>query len=137
MDRKAITKVLTIAAAVLAVTTGVASAQAQERVIANVPFDFMVGNVHMPAGVYTVAQDDQSPALVAVSSGDRRHFAFALTNSIAPEDTTNTPELVFAHVGQTYYLQRVEDPGNGGRELVIKPAPAQPDVKRVAANYVR
>jgi len=137
MDRKAITKVLTIAAAVLAVTTGVASAQAQERVIANVPFDFMVGKVHMPAGLYTVAQDEQSPALVAVSSGDRRHFAFALTNFIAPEDTAKTPELVFAHVGQTYYLQRVEDPGNGGRELVIKPAPAQPDVKRVAANYVR
>jgi hypothetical protein len=91
----------------------------------------------MPAGQYTVARDDQSPSLVAVSSGDRRHFAFALTNSIALEDTAKTPELIFAHVGQTYYLQRIEDPGSGGRELVVKPGPAEPDVKRVAANYVR
>ena len=137
MNRKAITKVLTIAAAVLAVTAGAASAQAQERLVANVPFDFMVGKVHMPAGQYTVARDDQSPSLVAVSSGDRRHFAFALTNFVAPEDTAKTPELVFAHIGQTYYLQRVEDPGNGGRELVVKPALEQQDVKRVAANYIR
>jgi hypothetical protein len=137
MHTKTITKVLTIAAAVVAVTAGAASAQAQERVVANVPFDFMVGKVHMPAGQYTVARDDQSPSLVAVSSGDRRHFAFALTNSIALEDTAKTPELIFAHVGQTYYLQRIEDPGSGGRELVVKPGPAEPDVKRVAANYVR
>jgi hypothetical protein len=137
MNTKTITKVLTIAAAMLAVSAGAAFAQAEDRVIANVPFDFMVGKVHMPAGQYTVAHDEQSPAMVSVSSNDRRHFAFALTNSIAPEDTAKTPELVFAHVGNTYYLQRVEDPGNGGRELVVKPSPAQADVKRVAANYVR
>jgi hypothetical protein len=106
-------------------------AHADEKVVAKVPFEFMVGQLRLPAGEYVVSQLD-NPALVSIASEDRRHFAFALTNSIAPEDAGSNPELVFQRVGDHYFLQRIIATGNQGREIPLAPKLLKQAAERVA-----
>ncbi len=110
--------VLGVAGLVVASST---VARADETVIASVPFDFTVNGVHMPAGRYVVTElSGQTTA--SVTSEDRRHFAFVLTNALDPIDAGMTSELVFERVGTTSYLTRIVGGEGMGREI---PLPAK------------
>jgi len=98
-------KVWGVAAAMMTIV-GAAPARADERVVARVPFDFVVGQRVMPAGKY-VFTEQTDPAVVAVSSADGEHFSFVLTFADSSDDAAARPELVFDRVGTQYFLVRI------------------------------
>ncbi len=105
-------------------------ARADDKLIAHVPFDFIVGNLRMPAGNYVVTEDVEH-SLLSIASTDRKHFTFVLANAVAPEDSGTKPELVFDRYGGNNFLARVVD-YNGGREIPLTPATMKREMDRVA-----
>ena len=92
-------------------------ARADERIVAKVPFGFIVGRSQFPAGNYVVAETSTS-GVVSIASVDNRHFAFVLTNADSPKGETQ-PELVFQRVGGVNFLSRISDGVDVNREIPI------------------
>src|SRR5437899_4240131 len=88
------TRVLTAIAAVVFLMAAAAPARAEQRMIANVPFDFIVGHLRLPAGHYIVTEADD-PALVSIANTDGHAFTFVLTIAGSNDQTASEPELVF------------------------------------------
>ena len=123
-------------AATLMVLGASSSARADETLVANVPFAFIVGNLHMPAGRYVVTEITGN-GLVSVASSDRKHFTFVLTNGVVAKGDRSNPELVFDKVGDNHFLSQIIDQDNAGREIPLKPESARREVDRVAAAWTR
>ena len=91
-------------------------AQSSSPVVANIPFNFMVGKTLLPSGEYTVKPLAQ--AAIAIQSKDTRNCAIVLTMSVQTNKTPETGKLVFNRYGDQYFLSKVWHPANPtGREL--------------------
>jgi hypothetical protein len=97
-----------------------AAARADEKVVAQVPFEFTAGGVRLPAGSYTIAETE-NPGILLVQDTAHRHSAFVLTIA-AETNAPGTPELVFERGGDGYVLVRVDEGGFESRDLL----PSQP-----------
>ena len=98
-----------IFAALLIVSIGLsATAQAadESKVIAHIPFDFIVAGKNMPAGTYTVSRLSSGPVLL-VSSQNAGVLVVPLT--LHSSDYL-TPALLFDKVADTYVLREVGTP---------------------------
>ncbi|MGH9933368.1 MAG: hypothetical protein ACREA9_29640 [Pyrinomonadaceae bacterium] len=93
---------------VLALVSAVASANAQSsnRVVASIPFEFVVGGQTMPAGEYVATASTQNGAL-RILSADAKSSAIRLTNSIEPQRNKTNARLVFHRYGERYFLAEV------------------------------
>src|SRR5690242_4713259 len=60
------TKVRTMIGAAAIVIGAASPARAEQRLVANVPFDFIVGTLRMPAGHYVVTESDDR-AVVSIA----------------------------------------------------------------------
>jgi len=95
----------------------VANGQSNARLVAHVPFDFVVGDKTLPAGEYRVAATDQSGETIAIanSQGDA---AIRLSNPMERNDREKAAKLVFRRYGGTYFLAQVWRAGEAtGREI--------------------
>jgi len=92
-----------------------------ERIVARVPFAFMVGDSRMPAGDYVVREMSGDPSVVSIASADGRQFAYTLTipSSAHALETPTQPELVFEKFDNQYFLARVVPGGGMEREIVL------------------
>jgi hypothetical protein len=79
------------------------AADLEQTVVANVPFDFYVGNQEMPAGIYEVKFDSASE-LILLSDHSRQHESF-LMGTREGNGASDISELVFEHTGSDYYLK--------------------------------
>ena len=97
---------------VLGVTLTIAPAHAQSgsRVLANIPFEFSVGNTTLKAGGYVVKQLESG--IIAFSSEDGKEQQFALTSPGYPDKPNQEPRLVFIRYGNAAFLRRVFFSGN-------------------------
>jgi len=89
---------------VVALTLVPAHAQTGNRVLANIPFDFSVGNTTLKAGTYTIELQSD---ILAFSSDDGKEHKFAFT---VPGDSGNQsqePHLVFTKYGNQAFLAKV------------------------------
>ena len=116
--KKQITRAFAIIiAAVILGAAPLVSAQTAERLVINVPFDFVAGGEQFPAGRYVVRRvtPDNERALF-IQSEDGRVTATLLTNSSgAPGDAA---KLLFRQYGDRYFLAGVRLAGAaGGREV--------------------
>lgn len=100
----------------LALVTAVASAKAQGRTRASVPFDFIVGDKTLPAGDYNVTAINAAGDALRISSRDAKASAARLTMPLS--GSSEKAKLVFHRYGQSYFLAEVW-PGSGseGRRL--------------------
>jgi hypothetical protein len=87
-----------------------AYAQSGSRVLADIPFDFSVGNTTLKAGSYSVEQ--LQSGVLAFSSNDGREHQFALTVPGNSGNQDQTPHLVFARYGGEAFLEKVFFAGN-------------------------
>jgi hypothetical protein len=102
-------------------------AQSGSRVIANIPFDFSVGNTTLKAGSYTVEQLE-SGRLLAFSSSDGREHCFESTFPGDSDRQSQEPSLVFTQYGSKAFLKKVvfssdeadELPESRGEKELIK-----------------
>jgi len=83
---------------------------AQTIAKATVPFDFMVGQTHMPAGTYEISPLGSAAILIRDSKTAKN--VLSLFNRNEP-DRNDTPKLVFHRYGDKYFLSTVSR-GNGG-----------------------
>jgi hypothetical protein len=89
--------VMTVAAASIA-------RAADEQVVVNVPFSFIVGTALLPEGTYTVKEVSTDLNVVSIQSNDGRHSALAWTIPVAADGTATQPEVVFEKFGSRYFL---------------------------------
>jgi hypothetical protein len=95
------------AIAIFAVATLVAagSAMAQGRAVqANVPFDFTVGNTHVPAGTYTIWAPGSS-SLIELRNDSAKVNIFQSAYADGHQPKAN--KLVFAKYGDQYFLHEI------------------------------
>ena len=116
----------TIAAALaglIGLGAGAVYAQGSERLHANVPFDFKVGQAVLPAGSYDVTYDATESGVLTIRSADGRHTAVALTEGVSTGSPKKDATLVFDRQGSGYALAQVFGPGEDtGLEVVGTPA---------------
>src|ERR1700687_3236916 len=94
----------------VALTIVPANAQSGSRALANIPFEFSVGNTTLKAGNYTVEQ--LGSGVIAFSSEDGKEHQFALTFPGGTEKQSAESSLVFIRYGSEVFLKRVSFPAN-------------------------
>jgi hypothetical protein len=100
--------VLTVCGAAL--TSVPAHAQSGSRALANIPFDFSVGNTTLKAGSYSVEQ--LQSGILALSSSDNEEHQFAMTFPSDSDQQSQESHLVFIRYGSEVFLKRVVISGN-------------------------
>lgn len=80
------------------------------NLLVNVPFDFLVGKVSMPAGEYTISQAHQ----VVTLRNTTGHLSgvIVLTNGEYRPNDQAEGKLVFNRYGNEYYLSNIWTPNN-------------------------
>jgi hypothetical protein len=98
----------------------VVSANGQStRVVAQVPFDFLVGDKAFPAGEYSVNSIIQDGSALLIRNAEATDSAMGLTNSIVANPHNSQSRLVFHRYGRTYFLAEVWRGGDSeGRRLI-------------------
>lgn len=101
---------LTVAIAVVCILGFGLSARAQdsESIVVSVPFEFVAGAGKLPAGTYRVGRISRESRSVLALQGDTKS-AFVLPVSIG-EPSSIEAMLTFEHVGDTYFLGKIETP---------------------------
>lgn len=94
----------------VALTIVPAHAQSGSRALANIPFEFSVGNTTLKAGSYTVEQLESG--IIAFSSEDGKEHQFAMTFPGDSNKQSQEPRLVFIRYGSEAFLKRVFLSGN-------------------------
>lgn len=86
-------------------TLAAGTAMAQNHAVkANVPFDFTVGNAHVPAGTYMITSTD-SQTLVEIRNASGKPAIFG--SGYADGKHSETSKLVFDKVGDRYFLREI------------------------------
>jgi hypothetical protein len=102
----------------LALVTAVASANGQSsKTMANIPFEFVVGDKALPAGAYTVDSITSQNEAMIIRNVAAKDAAFRLTTPASGQ--SKHAKLVFHRYGERYFLAEVwAGEGGGGRELM-------------------
>jgi hypothetical protein len=99
-------------------TEGVSvNAQTTKRIVADIPFEFVVGNETMQAGEYTVTSANTAGQALLIQGTDN---GMAVMRSSAPADEMKgkaSARLVFHRYGQRNFLAQVWTGENSGRAL--------------------
>ena len=99
----------------------VSSARAQEMIVVQVPFPFIVRGEQLPAGRYDVTIDG---GILAIRGAEHNHSGvFATTFGAGGGDPAgDRPALVFTKHESAYVLSQVWESSTEGRALVERPA---------------
>ena len=104
-----------LSVAFLALFAGPARAQ---EIMAKVPFPFVVGSAHFPAGRYDIRTPADGAGIVSIRGTDNKAASFALTTSAEGEDPAgDQPVLLFKRYENGYRLAQIWESGNEGRAL--------------------
>jgi len=125
------TKVWTMIGAAAIVIGAASPARAEQRLVANVPFDFIVGTLRLPAGHYVVTESDDR-AVVSIANTNGHDFTFVLTIAESLDETIDQPELVFKQYGGQRFLSDVLTSGSDGREIPLNGSTMAETVDHVA-----
>src|SRR5258705_8609850 len=94
----------------VALTIVPARAQSGSRALADIPFDFSVGNTTLKAGSYMIEQ--LQSGILALSSSDDKEHQFAMTFPGDSDKQNQESHLVFIRYGSEAFLKRVFLSGN-------------------------
>ena len=95
--------------------TGLAQAQMDTRINAQVPFSFVANGKTMPAGECTIAVVVNGRTFLSISSGERHTIAYPIRDE-SPNARRETA-LVFHRYGDQYFLVAVKHEGGTGYQL--------------------
>lgn len=114
------------------------SAQAQtagaQKVVANIPFAFNVGNTNMPAGKYTISVVNPSAdrKVLQIRSTNGRASAMIQTNSVVGKASDDS-RLVFQRYGDLYFFAQVQIAGESTSLAAVKSSAQRGPKDTVAA----
>lgn len=95
----------------------VAQAEPTTRQEVKVPFAFTVNGQEMPAGNYTVRQDEDQPSALLIQRLNTKEAIYVLTAPVESGSVPQDTSLVFAKDGDHYRLTQVW--GNDGEGVAI------------------
>ena len=84
-----------------------ARAQASNKVVADVPFEFSVGYKTLPAGGYIVQTVASAGNALLIQSTDAMSSALRLSEATAPMKNKTHARLIFHRYGERYFLAEV------------------------------
>ena len=137
---KTLRSILFVFAAALLLTT---AAKAQTTAVkADVPFDFVVGDIAYPAGQYDLKTVTTSGVIRIRNAQDSDVSNFQSSHACTQTMPSQKTELVFLRLGGNYYLYQIWTEGReSGREfpksrsyMQLAKNHEQPDALIVAAN---
>jgi hypothetical protein len=100
------------------ISLAAASVYAQQRVKAQIPFSFHVGDSVLPSGSYTADTIAAGRALL-LKSADGKSSAMALSSSVQSPTGPTAAKLIFHGYGNEYFLFQIWTGGEDtGRELL-------------------
>lgn len=111
MKRQVIQATLAVAVSLMLVVA-VGSAQTSVRAVANIPFDFHVGNATLPSGQYMIKSGFPTTGTLSIQSKDGSGNAIAMTLAVAPIKGDGKAKLVFSRYGSEYFLSEVWNPAD-------------------------
>ncbi len=118
-----------IAAAIVMTAAGVSYASAGEaRVVAKVPFDFIVGDTKLPAGTYSVSTVEDAPDVVKIESMDGKRKVVALTQATSSNEEVDQPMLVFDKFDGQYFLKRIVADDSDQQEIELTPSKMEQEI---------
>jgi len=109
-----------------------AFAQEEPIIVATVPFDFTVGQQHLPAGKYVVRPEYDNPSIVWIERADGREAAVALTIAVAESNAPTTPSLIFETRDNQHVLARLVDADDTQREIIRNNSSSAPRTRKHA-----
>jgi hypothetical protein len=134
---KRVTMLMLIVALAFATAIVSANAQSSNRVVAEIPFQFSVGDQALPAGKYAVKATGAQGNALMIQSADAKRSAIRLTNSIESTRNNERARLVFHRYGDRYFLAEVwTGAGNTGHQLLQSRPEAAID-RELASNGSR
>lgn len=77
------------------------------RVVADIPFDFIVGDQNLPSGTYNVRKITSGAEGLLISNASTRAAAIRLTNAANRTSHDSSSKLVFHRYGKNYFLAEV------------------------------
>jgi hypothetical protein len=93
-------------------------AHAQTRVVAKIPFDFIVHGHEFPAGTYEVRLSDTADGVVLIDNLKSNVSMFTITIPAGGSDPAGEqPALVFDHRENRYVLAQIWESGREGEIL--------------------
>jgi len=134
---KGFTMLMLIVALAFATAVVSVNAQSSNEVVANIPFEFTVGDQALPSGKYAVKATSPHVSALMIQSADTKCSAIRLTNSIESTKTNQRARLVFHRYGERYFLAEVwSGASNIGRNL-LKSRQERAIEREVASNGFR
>lgn len=112
---KGFTMLMLIVALALATAAVSANAQSRNEVMANIPFEFVVGDKTLPAGEYNVRAITRDALMIQGTENGKS--AIRLSNETEKSKKSTHAKLVFHCYGQRYFLAQVWNGDTVGREL--------------------
>jgi hypothetical protein len=122
MSKQSVNVLGVFVAIVLVVVFSGSIVRAEERVVAHVPFAFIVGDSRLPAGDYLVEDVENDPGVMSITSTDGHQATFILAMVSSSNEMSAQPGLVFEKFEDQYFLERVIGADGDEREIVLTPA---------------
>ena len=99
-----------MAAVMLMVLTGLATAQlgTKDQIRAQVPFEFMVANRMVPAGMYIVQLTEPGTKMLTINNRDAKVAVLSRAFQDENKTTLSAPILVFNKYGNQYFLREIK-----------------------------
>jgi hypothetical protein len=94
-----------------------ANAQSSTRVVADIPFEFIVADKTLPSGNYDVRPMFDNGHGLLIRSRDGNKSAMRITNPVIGNGKEVKAKLVFHRYGKTYFLAQVWNGDQNGLEL--------------------
>lgn len=91
---------------VLALLTAT-TAFAQTKIVADVPFDFSVGDTLMPAGQYKITYNLTTKDVIRLNCRHKRATVATMAPRLEKADAGQQPKLVFNRYGKRHFLANV------------------------------
>jgi hypothetical protein len=105
--------------AVVALATTAVSAQTSRRVVANVPFSFIVGDKELPAGTYGVQPTTIGSGILRIAGTGNSKSTVRLT-TLLHRNSGGSGKLVFHRYQDQYFLSEIWQPGESDGRMLMK-----------------
>jgi len=115
---KGMTTLLIVAGLMLVAGVATANGQSKDRLVAQVPFEFIVGDKTLASGEYKLRTVTSAGEALLIKNADAGDAAIRMTSPIGYDHSKTYARLVFHRYDNRYFLSQVWMSGEGiGREL--------------------
>jgi len=123
--------------AVVALATTAVSAQTSGRLVANVPFSFIVGDKELPAGTYGVQATTIGSGILRIAGTENSKSTVRLS-TLLHRNYTGKGKLVFHRYQDQYFLSEIWQTGEtDGRQLMKSNREKATQREQLASNVGR